>query len=395
MAGHSVRVAAWIIVATTFAFGSATQAASAQSWSIEASPSVPGATATQLSAVSCPSASFCVAAGSYGTSGGGGGVFAELWNGVSWSVQKLPVPTGSSFPAITGVSCPSASFCLAIGWATSFSQVQGSVTSPLVEMWNGNTWTAHTIPTLPEAANMSLDAVACLSSSFCEAVGSYEPNTNQGQQTPELPLAEQWNGAAWTPQTSFVPTPASQAQLSSVSCTSQTECTAVGIQNSTPAEPPTTMGTGSTYAARWNGAVWTSEPTTDPPDATLAQLLGVSCVPDAGCSAVGSASGGSSGPAVADAWNGVAWALELTPQIGPLNGVSCAQAHSCVAVGGAPATILQWDGKAWSSLSFPVVSGSTGQLFTGISCPKRTDCTAVGYYDTASGSLSPVIERYS
>jgi hypothetical protein len=45
--------------------------------------------------------------------------------------------------------------------------------------------------------------------------------------TPQ-PLAEQWNGSAWTIQSTPNPTGSNQNELYAVSCASSTTCTAVG-----------------------------------------------------------------------------------------------------------------------------------------------------------------------
>jgi hypothetical protein len=60
--------------------------------------------------VSCPSATFCVAVGSDGAAMG--------WNGASWSAPQSIDPNlankGRPFLGIDAVSCPSASLCVAV-----------------------------------------------------------------------------------------------------------------------------------------------------------------------------------------------------------------------------------------------------------------------------------------
>jgi hypothetical protein len=60
-----------------------------------------------LGGVSCPTASDCVAVGSYGTFNQNTNLFAVRWNGSQWSLQTLPTPAGTSF-LLNSVSCPSA-----------------------------------------------------------------------------------------------------------------------------------------------------------------------------------------------------------------------------------------------------------------------------------------------
>ena len=67
-----------------------------------------------LSAVSCPSATQCVAVGSYLDSSGNpdAGPLVEVSNGSGWTVPSTPkVPGGG----LMGISCPSASACVAVG----------------------------------------------------------------------------------------------------------------------------------------------------------------------------------------------------------------------------------------------------------------------------------------
>jgi hypothetical protein len=134
-----------------------------------------------------------------------GGSFAGRWNGGKWST--LPSPTGQA----TGVSCVSASWCMAVAGG------------PLAEPWNGMDWSAQPIP-----SGIGLSGVSCASRHACTAVGG--PNEL-------LPfvrggiLAVRWNGTRWSYQP--MPRPATSAKreaggLTAVSCPSTTACTAVG-----------------------------------------------------------------------------------------------------------------------------------------------------------------------
>src|SRR3974390_1625156 len=88
-------------------------------------------------AVSCPSASFCAAVGVGG--------YAQTFNGASWSPPVDPDPNGNSLVA---VSCVSASFCAAV------DNAGGAIT------FNGSTWTG---PTRVDTTGNSLSAVSCVS----------------------------------------------------------------------------------------------------------------------------------------------------------------------------------------------------------------------------------------
>ena len=73
--------------------------------------------------------------GTYNTSSGNP-TLGEGWNGTTWAVQKMPAISGSTYATLQGISCTSASNC----WAAGESINSSSVTSPLLEKWNGSAW---------------------------------------------------------------------------------------------------------------------------------------------------------------------------------------------------------------------------------------------------------------
>lgn len=76
-----------------------------------------------LSGVSCLSASFCMAVGGYTGTLGGSRPLSEEWNGSRWRVLPSPASGGTS-----QVSCTRVTFCMAVG------------TGP--QIWNGLSWQA-------------------------------------------------------------------------------------------------------------------------------------------------------------------------------------------------------------------------------------------------------------
>ncbi|HEU4393781.1 MAG TPA: hypothetical protein VFR04_09140, partial [Solirubrobacterales bacterium] len=74
-----------------------------------------------LRGVSCPSASACIAVGTTAAPGDGHIVpLVESWNGSSWSTQEatdtVAVYGGSNYGRLSGVSCTSASACTTVGY---------------------------------------------------------------------------------------------------------------------------------------------------------------------------------------------------------------------------------------------------------------------------------------
>jgi hypothetical protein len=332
-------------------------------WSV-ASPS-----GADLSGVSCLSASACTAVGI-----GGSGTLVESWNGSAWSVVASP-DFVSVTDSLNDVSCVSASFCVAVGSYLSSSDVQRT----LIESWNGSTWSLVTSPDKFSAANV-LNAVTCLSASFCVAVGSWANGT--------ATLVESWNGSAW----SIVASPNGSAahglnKLSAVSCTSASSCIAVGFW---------TVGVEGyeSLAESWNGSTWSAVST---PDQGNKDLLGVSCVSASSCTAVGwgydTATG--SDQTLTESWNGTAWSIVSSPDQGTvknaLAGVTCLSATTCTAVGnydnGIERTLVEsWNGSAWSLVSSPN-QGTGSNVLSGVSCAAASSCVAVGYYTGGKRTL--------
>jgi hypothetical protein len=116
------------------------------------------ASAAELNAVSCASASDCTAVGD-DTVHGKTVPLAESWNGHTWTEQAV----GPAGVTLSGISCVSASSCTAVG--------DSSGRAALAEYWNGSDWTVQ--PTAPPAANKSLSSVSCVSAGTCTAVGLY------------------------------------------------------------------------------------------------------------------------------------------------------------------------------------------------------------------------------
>jgi hypothetical protein len=105
------------------------------SW-VTATPKKPsGATSSELNGAACTKATACVAVGT-DTTASGSPALAEGWNGASWAIEATPAISGSTFATLTGVSCVSATLC----WAAGTSDSSSGTSSPLLEKWNGASW---------------------------------------------------------------------------------------------------------------------------------------------------------------------------------------------------------------------------------------------------------------
>jgi hypothetical protein len=350
-------------------------------WSVEATPNPSGATDVVFSGVSCTSATACEAVGSYYDSSGTQVTLAEGYDGKTWSVQTTPGPSGASASELSGVSCPSANACTAVG--VYFGSAGGKA---LAEGWNGKAWSIQTVP-LPSGGSYGhLFGVSCVSPSPCTTVGSYE---NSSRTT--VPLVEVSTGTTWSVQPSAVPADATGSFLRAVSCTSTKACTAVGEQSSSSVVDAT-LGEAS------NGSTWKITSTPDGGD-TLSILGGVSCLSSsADCMAVGLSLpvDFDFGPTLAELWNGTTWKLQVTPNVtgalpAILNGISCTSSKACIAVGetsNASGTDLplaeSWNGTIWKITPTPNPAGSADTELNAVSCTSSTSCTAVGLHVNGS-----------
>jgi hypothetical protein len=114
----------------------------------------------------------------------GAGLLVEHSSGGTWRVHSVPAPSGMTDGALAGISCIRAASCTAVGdYATGSGNAR--VYHPLVEYWDGSTWTIQPVPGHPGSADTSMGAVSCVSKFNCAAAG-WHRRTNQ-------PLAESAN----------------------------------------------------------------------------------------------------------------------------------------------------------------------------------------------------------
>jgi hypothetical protein len=369
--------------------------------SAAASPSVIN---TSLTGVSCPSATSCVAVGSFlgriqGTSAYQNFTLAETWNGSTWTIVPSPSPKQPGGGAqLSSVSCTSSTSCMAVGETQVFHVPGGYlVPHPLAESWNGSKWSEVTTPTLTNSG-ASLNGVSCTSPSDCMAVGS--------EGTPKNPtlftLAEQWNGTAWKFVTTPPPLTPGGTALSTVSCASASTCMAAGYYGFSNG-----FGTSLTLSEQWNGTKWQIRTTPTPGNSGV--LAGASCTSATSCTAVGShavATGNLVKATLAEQWGGRHWKAQPTPNpagagAAGFDAVSCTSASACMATGASldqtgesQFTLAEaWNGTNWSLLHTPG-PGSFGNDLLGVSCASASACMAVGEF-IGVGNEMPLAESWN
>jgi hypothetical protein len=151
-----------------------------------------------LDGVSCATASFCVATGAvFVGSAGAETPLIEGWNGKAWALTSaVPWPKGTTDPWLYGVSCSAVGHCVAGGLVDWDPASNGTVTGrAAAATWNGKTWTPTTVA-VPGKDNASAFAwVTCLpgKTAFCAAVGDVGPWGTY----PISTLSGFWNGKTW------------------------------------------------------------------------------------------------------------------------------------------------------------------------------------------------------
>ena len=265
---------------------------------------------------------------------------ADSWDGITPSTAtsstQVTIPSSDAYATDTqqAATCPSSAVC----W---YSGRSGKL-----HVWTGNQATLITSGTGVGNTN-KLNGISCSTSSQCYAAG-----------VNGTILSLVYSGGTYSVNSSLS---AGSPDFGAVSCTPSgygTKCLVVDAGNT----------------SEYGGASWTQVSENEPTNA----LLGVSCVSDTSCLAVGQ-------NGAVDYFNGTAWTVQTSFAGSPqMNAISCvAGTTSCWAVGNGGLIYYT------SSLSTPswtqeatAPSLTTANLY-GISCPSTSICVVAG----ASGTL--------
>ncbi|MDO8184149.1 hypothetical protein Q5424_00540 [Conexibacter sp. JD483] len=239
-------------------------------WALQTFPRPSGAQSSQLSGVACVTSTYCLAVGGYVDRSGVQQPLAATWNGTSWALQTVPLVSGSTGTALSGVTCASTTSCEVVG-----SYLDRTNTPfPTAAAYNGvSTWTLQSVPTPRGASATFISGLSCTSASACTAVG-YATNA-----TSVFAVAERWNGTGWAEQTlASAPAGSTGSALIGVSCTTSTTCNAVGYYIDS-------AGKQRSYSQTWTP--WTVVSTPNPSVFDAAAVNGISCTSSTACISVG------------------------------------------------------------------------------------------------------------
>jgi RHS repeat-associated protein len=357
-------------------------------WSIGTAPVTPG---PQIEGVSCPSATLCVAVDDVGD------VLTSTTpaNSSGWTITRV------STEPLNGVSCPTTTLCVAVGFG-------GTILHSTNPIGGAATWHAVTV------GSYDLTAISCASATLCAAgtstgtmVSTKQPtgaanrwfSTSSGTSGSIVSLtcrsgcrginAEEsliigsyvnsTDPYSWTTKTNYEATSVSCAHTKT---TTTTTCALVDY--------------GRVYVSRpWGGTEWTT--TTAPKTTTYSQADAVTCPNVNWCEATGS---NSSGKEVAlgsykTGKHKLGWHTTTTTDPTVAGSLSCPTTTLCVG--------LARDGQlqasadpdvataSWSTVSPYSAGGSTA--LQGVSCPTATLCVAVSAGRGVSYSTNPSTSR--
>jgi hypothetical protein len=291
-----------------------------------------------------------------------------------WTV--MPTLQDVTNVTLSGVACPSVSFCLAVG---------ANGPQPLVFEWNGSTWAFST--TLGQPDESEVNAISCASTTYCVAAGDDFLGRSAGSQA----VVWVWKGGSWSGTASS--SPSKWNHLYAVKCLSTSDCEVAGNQSAH-------YGYGyHPLAEVWNGSTLSAQPVQGPHGSVSGTLDAVACASAARCEAVGQHPQNQSQVGLAVRWNGTTWSKQKLPTVTgrtSLNGVSCYRT-GCTAVGTvfttSDSTLAEaWNGSRWA-LQSPIgsgnVKGATDTIWNAIHCRNAANCTVIGTWrDSASNNFT-------
>jgi hypothetical protein len=321
-------------------------------------------TADAVTALSCPTTSECIAVG--GTTSNAALALLTTNAGTTW--DPLTLPTG--LKPLQAISCAAATDCVAVGETT-----KGAIAA-IDTVDTGSAWTAGTLPGLAG----TLDSISCPVSTSC--VAGFTPTVSSLQPSALVTIN---GGATWHVPPGLTGT----SPVLDSSCPTASVCYAVaGFEGA---------GFGGTTGGSSFASGWAPIPTTE---LNGGPLLGpLSCASESACVLAYLISG--SGYTLATTTDsGAKWTVVLNKLV--TTSIACPSTAECIAggtpetnIGGkAPLLVTTSTGKSWAEPTLP----STLSAVTGVSCASTSTCTAIGQNTSGasvvvgmSGTSVPVV----
>lgn len=372
-----------LVLASLTAGPAMAQVAAGCGWSVVAAQD-PGQSLSTLEGVAAVSANNVWAVG-LANPGGTPQPLVEHWDGASWSVVSTPSTGTGTTGSLSRVSARAANDIWAVGDFQS-----GGASSTLAEHWDGSSWQIVSTPNPNPGHVNSLSDVVALSASEAWAVG-----TTEGASAPTHTLIEHWSGGSWTVATSVDPG-STENELVGIAAAAANNIIATGFSRS---------GAGrSTLVERWGGASWAQD-TTPSPGTNENLLLGPAAVSATEFWAVGTYNNGADNSITALHFTGGSWSQSSPVNPQPTGGQELGAAvalgsgdvwgvGSDHSAGGFARTLVEhWDGSAWSVVPTPSPNTNNNGL-NYIAAVSPVDLWAVGDQGT-QGTTNTLVEHFT
>lgn len=374
-----VLVIAVVAASLTGMSGSAQAAPGGHRAWIQAVLPVPSATApanATLAAVACPTKKTCLAIGADQTAANQN-PFLTAGFGTSWSpAVTMPAPADSTSYTLVSIACGGRSLCVAVG---SYTRSNG-LSYPLVEQWNGRSWTVQPVALPGDALQGFLRDVSCASATTCVAVGDAG-----------LPFVATLSGATWSSQLLPLPPEVDPATdqgdrfVAAVSCVSATECTAVGDS----------FFDAKIVVYRLSGTTWTATSNSSPGYATA--MRDVACLSATRCFASGHYTVFDNDDNRTSVGFGASidgTTVTSTTAFGPAGAealaISCADGKYCLAAYGAT-SLVEVIGASGAGAGAGLPAGTSDANYRAVVCTDSGACVAVGSAMVSTGDRYPAI----
>lgn len=235
---------------------------------------------------------------------------AMVRTATGWSATPLPEPGERSF--LTAVAAVSSHEAVAAGWTAS---------GPMIDNWNGTTWTAEALPLLPPGLHgAGLTAVSAIPGCAVAVGGGFDL-----EEATEQPLLYRRHGNGW--QCDPLPELGEPYVLTGVTMVSPAEGWAVGHAFPGP------------VVLHWDGAQWINVAVPDPGHA---KLLAVTV-----CGNEVWAVGAQERKPFILRYDGHAWGQTKCPASGPVTAVVSGTSGVWAASG---RDLMRWTGRKWAGI---------------------------------------------
>lgn len=186
----------------------------------------------------------------------------EHWDGTKWSIVPSANPTKTPLGDPVQTSSLHAVVALASNNVWAVGQAASSTQFTLIERWNGTSWSIVPSPNFVApgfGVVNSLQSISCTSATDCWAVGTTGQLANGGGQLDVL--IEHWDGTKWTVATPTVTVGIETAlntrfaTLASVTAIASNDVWAAGTYDD-PVTDAARSNIRHPFTLHWNGSTW-------------------------------------------------------------------------------------------------------------------------------------------